>query len=286
MAENFKFNRYYELTVSFNDGRDNITIKPPLNIEFDAIKYDTGATSSAFVKIYNLNKDNQIQLQRNDNEIGKIITVELRVGYDNNNRKSIQTLFKQVVLRGYTYRDGADYITALELNATTNILDNAFVSVTVANQNQQVSFCTTELKKQDILKGYINKRPDTTRNVVTFGNAYDILFQQKAYNEKMYIDDGQVYILKDNQVIGNFVPVVSPETGLIDTPILQNNLINFTMILSPEIRVSRRFNVQSSVNENVNGVYKAIQIQYSGSYYGDNWKQTVTGSLHDTFEVI
>lgn len=286
MAEQYKFNRSYLLTFSFNDSRNDINIEPPLNIEFECTKYDTGSTSSAIIKVYNLNVKNRLHIEKNDTDTSKIIKISLKVGYKNSDSLNLKNLFIQSVLRSYTYRDGADYITIIECNNSTNILDKPLPPTGIKNLNQLINYCADGMKEFGITKGAVNQRINNTRPLVAFGNAYDLLFDQIQKNETFFIDDEQFYILKNNQVVSRFIPIVSADTGLLDTPIMQDSLINFSMLISPEVKLARRFEIISTVNSKVNNVYKCIQIQYSGNYMGDNWIQTVTGTLSNNYEVI
>jgi hypothetical protein len=97
--------------------------------------------------------------------------------------------------------------------------------------------------------------------------------------ETWYIDDEQLYVIKDNEVTSGLKPVVSAATGLISTPTRDSKLVTFETLMNPTVKIGGLASLKSATAPHLDGIYRIETIAYSGDNYGDAWMQTCTGTL-------
>jgi hypothetical protein len=97
--------------------------------------------------------------------------------------------------------------------------------------------------------------------------------------ETWYIDNEQLYVIKDNEVTSGLKPVVSAATGLISTPTRDSKLVTFETLMNPTVKIGGLANLKSSTAPHLDGIYKIETINYRGDNYGDEWSQSCTGTL-------
>lgn len=265
-----RFERDYLLSVVV--GKQIVDIAPPMRITFDAFKSIYGGLNKLTAQIYNMKESNRLILVK-DAEQQKRIPFALQVGY-----KGLLThIFKGTVFKGATKRSGADFITTLEsLDGGFDFL-NSFTSKTVSGKPAAIDAILKDMPNTK--KGKITKQNLTSRPVVLVGNSGKLIQQQLGPNETYYIDDETLYIINKDEVRKTFVPIVSPETGLLNTPERENMRVTFATLMYPEIKIGGKCELKSTTAPHLNGFYRIESIKYSGDYFGTNWMQENTGTL-------
>jgi len=97
--------------------------------------------------------------------------------------------------------------------------------------------------------------------------------------ETWYIDNEQLFVIKDTEVTSGLKPVVSAETGLISTPTRDSSLVTFETLMNPTVKIGGLASLKSATAPHLDGIYRIETISYSGDNYGDAWTQTCTGTL-------
>ena len=93
----------------------------------------------------------------------------------------------------------------------------SFTSKTVKGDNKNV-IETILVDMPNTQKGKITQGKSTIRPKVLVGNSADLIERTLAPDEDFFIDNEQLYIIKKNEVVDEFIPVVNALSGLIDTP--------------------------------------------------------------------
>jgi hypothetical protein len=86
------------------------------------------------------------------------------------------------------------------------------------------------------------------------------------------VQDGEIRISGDGSLDSSEVVVVSPETGLIETPAQTKDGIAFRILMEPRIRPGTILQVDS---EDVKGIYIAQDVTHDGDNWGQNWYTNV-----------
>jgi hypothetical protein len=259
--------RNYRLVIRAAGG--DVTIEPPIKLVFDADKSIRGSVNKINLQIYNLTENKRLSLVK-DAEERKTIPLLLEVGYQD----SMDLIFKGTVHTGANERQGPDIVTTIEaLDGGQDFL-NAYTSKTVKGSREAVNACRADMTRTG--EGAITERPPTTRPKVLVGNSARLIDDMVGPDETWYIDDEQLYIIKDDEVTSRLVPVVSAATGLISTPTRENKEVTFQTLMNPAVKIGQRVKLVSTTAPHLDGVYKINTINYSGDNYGEDWSQTCT----------
>lgn len=221
----FLFDRHVEVTVT-KDGKTGKQFGD-LRVSFEVIKDLGGNANTGKVKIYNLN-DNSIGLIEEDGN--KLI---LEVGYkglavkDANTQEAKKVSLKEIVLTGdiqhvETVRNGPDRITVIEVgdgeNATQqSTLDKSFPAGITKKQIVDELIGT-----MDLVKGAIKEVSDKV-----FNKGYSATGKSKDQLDtildseglQMSVQDGEVQIIEKDGSTDDPAVFLSPENGLLSTPI-------------------------------------------------------------------
>ena len=92
-----------------------------------------------------------------------------------------------------------------------------------------------------------------------------------------FIDLGKVYIIANGGFIPNLnggLTMITPQTGLLDTPEKQNTKLSFPMMFEPRLKVGQQIILQSLETVN-NGSYPVVGLDHVGTI-----SDAVGGDLH------
>ncbi len=263
---NDRFMRDYELIIKTNTG-EAIIIRNPIRIQFDAVKSVDAGLNSCRVRIYNLSKDKRKKLVKDDTDTTNKLEFLLKAGYN-----KIETLFKGFVLECFSEKSGADIV-------TTAVSMDGLVDA-------QGSYTSTTVKKGDAINVILKDMPNTTRARISdrpvvnrakvlVGNSLKLVENNLKDDETYYIDEGKLYIIKQNEVVSDIIPLVNASTGLLNTPTKKKYEVTFNTLLNPSIRIGCQVKLESIYAENLNGTYKVLTITYRGDSSGTDWSQEV-----------
>jgi len=227
-----------------------------------------------------LKESNRLSMVKDAEDGTKRLPVALRVGYEG----ALQLLFKGTVHRGENFREGPDLITELEcLDGGFDYL-NSFTSRTVRDKTKAIEAVLSDMP--NTAKGKLTAQKALLRPRVLVGSPGRLFDQLVDPGETWFIDDEKLYIVKDGEVLSNYIPVVNAETGLLDTPTREQSRVTFSTLLNPALRIARLCKLESQSAPHLNGVYKVDSIGYDGDNYGANWSQTVVGLPAIGYEVL
>lgn len=263
---NQRFMRNYELIIKLNTN-EAIIIKNPIRIQFDSVKSVDGGLNSCRVRIYNLSENKRKKLIKEDTDTNNKIEFLLKAGYN-----KIETLFKGFVLESFSEKSGADIVTTIV--AMDGLVD------------AQGSYTSQTVKKGDAINVILRDMPNTTRAKISerpvvqrakvlVGNSLKLVENNLKDDETYFIDEGKLYIVKENEVISDLVPLVNAETGLLLTPTKKKYEVTFNTLLNPAIKIAGQVKLESLYAPNLNGTYKVLTITYRGDSHGTDWSQEV-----------
>lgn len=266
MLSTSRFGREYELIIKTNTG-EAIVIRNPIRIQFDAVKSVDSGLNSCRVRIYNLSKDKRKKLVKDDTDTKTKLEFLLKAGYN-----KIETLFKGFILESFSEKSGADIVTTIV--SMDGLVD------------AQGSYTSTTVKKGDAInvilkdmpnttRARISERPVVNRAKVLVGNSLKLVENNLKDDETYYIDEGKLYIIKQNEVVSDIIPLVNASMGLLNTPIKKKYEVTLNTLLNPTIRIGCQVKLESIYAENLNGTYKVLTITYRGDSMGTDWSQEV-----------
>ena len=273
---NKRFIRDYELILTLTSG-EVVQIVPEIRVQFEVSKSVRGGLNSCTIKIYNLSDDKRKKLVKDKEDSSVRMPFLFKAGYS-----KLENLFKGTVFEAVSVRTGSDFVTTIKsLDGGFDFI-NSFTSKTVTNNdvgNIIVDMPNTE-------KGKITSKKTLIRPKVLVGNSAKLIEENLEDDETYYIDEEKLYIIKDNEVTSNYIPLVQASTGLLNTPTRKNREVTFNTQLNPTIKIGGLVELKSSTAPYLNGIYKVITIKYTGDNYGSGWGQECICMLSPEYKVI
>ena len=262
-----KFQRNYRLEVETNNPTASPVPLPattlvftlPLTIQFDVVRNVLSSANNSVIRIWNLSENHRNQIRKNINNVGDVRKIRLFGGYGQN----LSMLFSGYILEAFSVREGVDFITEI------TSFDFSFI-----NSNTAQSF-PKETERTEIAKSIAKNLEGTTIGAVgnTFtgtiprgnsysGSAVDLL--RDLSGGGFYIENGKVYLLSQYEVLDSNI-VIDASVGLLNTPMLQDSILRFSMLLEPRLRCSLKISLKSSSEPILNGDYKIVSLTHRGT---------------------
>lgn len=271
-----RFLRDYSLTIGI--GARAVTIAPPFRITFSADKSDDATLNKLTLKIYNLAESKRRLLVRDSDE-GDYFPLDLKVGYQG----KLETIFRGSIDTAGSEREGAEFVTSIECLDGGNDFLKGFVSAAVTTKAAAFDAILGTLP--NTARGKIGANTEIIRPKILVGNSIAVTQEMLEPDQRWFIDDERLNILRGDEVVSSFAPVISAETGLLNTPKADKKEVTVSTMLNPAVKVGGLFRLISVTAPHLNGIYKASVITYSGDYDGNDWMQAITGEIAANYTV-
>lgn len=257
-----KYGRNYRLLVEKTDG-DFLIIELPFSIEFSVSRSSLGSMNVCQIRIYNLSPKNRQELRYDWSNYTRKKRVKLTAGYGDN----LQLIFLGIVDQGYSYREGVDFVTTIEAQdggacaGNSDIPANA--GVFPAKTPMQTVYKTlmkylTFTDFGGIGDSFIydkNKQLILLQRSKSFtGNVVRNLTQLSG--NAFFIDNGKSYVYKNEEFkkVQGDVPIISKETGLLNTPLIEIHTVTIDMMFEPSLFVGQLIRLKSQSTSYINNI--------------------------------
>lgn len=253
-----------------------------LHIVFNVQKTYLQDLQYSIIQVYNVNRDTESFILR------KGTTVIIEAGYEGSNYGEI---FQGDIIQAMGYREnGTDFVLKIVAADSDRFLNEGFVSNNIERgmtQRQAAESLATKATvptKINTISADLNKNT-LPRGKVFFGMAKDYLGQiAKTSNATLYMNNGQVNILKVGDPPDGSIIKLTPASGLIGQ-VQQTELgIKGKALLIPQIRVNKSIQVENQYIQerqlamgslqtllDAQGVYRIAKTTYSGDNRGNDW---------------
>ena len=260
-----KFGRNFRITIDPKDGGAPIIVTMPFTIRFWIQRSATSDTNPLSLDIYNLSAANRSRLYQDawNQDTNAIKTIVVEMGYS-----TLYRVFSGVIHEMNSSREGVDIVTRIEAydNGSDIATTKTFQTL---ESGQSIAAILGFLIGQfpNLTQGAIGNFPQIMQRPVTLnGSTWDLL---KTYsNNKVYIDNGKIYVLNDNEVVGAQTYTVNSDTGLLETPRRAEGTLSISMLLETGIDLFTQVKLESSINKLYNETYKVIGIRHEGTISG------------------
>lgn len=256
-------------------------LKHEMKISFNVTKGISSSANTADIDIYNLTESHR-------NAIGKELDeVTLEAGYaPPTGGSNVGIIFKGNIRDVSHKRSGEDIITSISCGDGDKALRKGVINKSYPKNTPVktvVEDIYKELEKEGVKRGEWkfpdDMEPNFKRPYAACGSCAREL-NTIGRGKKFYwnIQNGTMEIIPGDGFIGQ-VAVISPETGMIDTPTITDNGVRVSTLLNPEIRPNHRVKVESSVIEMnaANGIYRVTECTFSGDNRDGDFRVDVTG---------
>lgn len=240
-------------------------------IRFKCEKTIDSTPNKATVSIYNLNPDSRSAVERE----GSILT--LQAGYGD----SVETVFEGNIAKGVTVKDGADYITEIEIGDGLSAFQNSTLDQSFKPGTQVRDVVRTLTQAFGVSQGEQRPIPTQVLNngIVVSGPVRDSLTKiLDRLGLKWSIQNNQLQILDDGGSTDEEVILLSPNSGMVGIPKKREQGIECVSLLRPSINPGRRFKLESKF---VNGIYIAEKVTHEGDSHSGNFLSSIEAKDND-----
>lgn len=256
-----KFNKTYRFQIETNDGGD-LAIELPFSVNFSIERNLLNSANNAIFNFYNLNETTRLRMAKDVRDLGNQREILFLAGYDNN----LSSAFTGNVSRCFSERVGSDFVTTVEC------YDGGFA---YANADVKGEYRAGTSRKA-IIQDIINKMKPFGVEVGAIGDFQGKIERGNSYSGNAmsilsgitggasFIDDGKLYVLKDNEVTEGNLRVIDDNAGLIGTPIRDETVLTFEMLFEPQLLIGQRITLNSSTAKNYNQEYKVQAFEHAG----------------------
>lgn len=263
------------------------TFQSPLTLEANITRAAFNSLADGVFRIYNLNEATRKDIYQDWYNLtdGSYRQIKIFAGYRSwttvygppnpaglTNLKALPQIFQGNITKAYSQREGSNWVT------TIHAWDGGFA--TVQGDANSSSMAGVTLAEQfatliaamgsTVSVGFIDPTLTTVslRGVSLVGSPWNKITQlANSIYASAFIDLEKVYIVANGNVIPNIVgglSIISPATGLLDTPMKQNTQVSFDMIFEPRLKVGQQIILQSIETVN-NGTYTVVGIDHTGT---------------------
>lgn len=279
MNDNAQWMRKWSLIVG--DEKDGLDISE-LHCDFSIEKTDASSPNTAEFTIFNPSPET---IDKIKTAFTKII---VNAGYDSN----FGLIFTGNIKGAFYGKKGTDsYVTI-----TAGDGDREY-NYTVINKT--IAAGSTPAERNNVLVGAMGMKTNYSselrkdalpRGRVFYGRPADLLSEQSKTQDAIWsIQDGEVQILKRNELLPNEAVLLTGQTGLIGRPERTEDGIEGECLLNPLLRIGAVVKLENSnfnesvikenkdtkektqANMNTDGLYRLISITHSGNNYGGEW---------------
>lgn len=298
-----KFIPTYNLSVEGNPdlvsigADDNVAppvtlqIGPPYTVEFEINRASMSSSQTATFRLFNLAKQTRDQIQKDWFTTADIRALQFSAGYVGD---ALSLVFNGTVKQATSRRSGVNVITEIQGWDGASAMANGYSLLSVIGG----------ILRSDIIKKLANDLPGTgtapiigafnertKRGSVYAGNTWNYILQLS--DGLAIIDNNQLKALNQNEVIQAEIPVITSDTGMLESPVRAGAMIKVPILFEPRLTVCQIVELRSSVNPIFNGVYKVMGFTHRGiispSVDGDRTTEVILwdgGAKLGNFKVV
>lgn len=249
-----------------------------VRISFDIIKNNAVQANKAKIRIYNLSKESRRFL--NENDFPGKIQLTLEVGYI---KTGLKVLFIGDVERSSYKRTGPDWITEIEckdgLQAIQEVkLDKSYAGDATVNIQTVVQDIYKELKDKarvnvDTIKAHLAEKVDSEK--LDWGLNIQGLAMKSL--ETLLAKQGKETSIQNNALAiaepkdKTRAITISPETGMIGSPVTREKGIEFKALINPILQPSGETNSIFLLSEGFNSIYRVRSLKFKGDTHDNPW---------------
>jgi hypothetical protein len=276
----YLFGRRCRIIVSDDNG-SGIDITN-LHITFNVVKTYLMDMQYSIINIYNVNRDTESFVIRQ----GSIVTIE--AGYEGANFSEI---FTGDIIQSFGFNEnGVDFVLRIIAVDSDRFLNEGFINFSMEKgitQRQALENIAAKAAVPSQINNISDGLSKSTlpRGKVFFGMAKDYMQQiAKSSNATLYMDNGQVNIIKATDPPDDRIFKLTPKSGLIGVPQQTEMGIKGKALLIPQIRVNRSIQIDNEYIQerqlavgtlqtmlDSQGVYRIAKTTYIGDTRGNDW---------------
>jgi hypothetical protein len=283
-----KFGRNYRLTIYPRSGGDPILITMPTTIKISLERSWSSKQNPLELQIFNLSEAHRNSIYQdwfdygtpsnaNDAATGiplNGINIILEAGYG-----SLYRVFEGLIWKASSAREGVNIVTRISAFSNSSAIATTRTFQTMQSGQTLGQILQTLIGQFPNLPAgnELNYSTIFNRPVVLNGFTWNLLKQYS--NANVYIDNGKIYVLRDNEALNSIVNI-NDDTGILETPRRWPGSLFVTTLFEPSVNVGGQIKLQSKIQPSYNGTYAVRGIRHDGTI-----SAAVCGKLTTVFEL-
>lgn len=267
------YNRDYSLQAIDIDTGEKRTFTG-LRIAFDFTNTYRGVPNSGTITIYNTSPEGREILEKNRN------AVVLRAGYVGN----VEDVLGGAILKSITVKDGAEYTTEIEIGDAVFALAETHLNKVFDKNTKEIEIIDAALNALKEKGVDLNMDFDSSAFQTPIPRAITLSMPAKEVLNTYIGKRDFTWSVQNNELrifkldVGNSKNIykLTPETGLIGSPVKAFNHISFKTLLLPNLKVGDKVLIESP---NTNARYAIMSMDGKGDTHGDSWGYNCEGLL-------
>ncbi len=245
---------------------------------FQVEKTSESFPNTAKISIYNLAESSRALVRATDP------FVMLEVGYGGD----LSILYVGDISRAYISRQGPDWVTTAECGDGLNAIRRVSVDKSYAAGTDYKTIIR-DVAKTLVDEGKVAlgsllgiESKIARRGDVVSGASKDEL-DRLTENQGLEwsIQNNTLQVNPKDQALADDAILLTPETGLVDVPVLRDTKyektgVEFQCLIVPKIAPGRLVRIRCEQNKTVNGFYKVESVNFSGDTHGQAWNANGT----------
>lgn len=265
-----KFQRNFSLiigpTTTFEGAILDPTVKVvqlPFTVEFSVERNSLAGLNTATFRVYNLNETTRNKVHLAPYQLTLYRRVAMYAGYGS----QLSAIFRGSIKQAWTVREGNNMVTTIEAYDGGFAVQNSQTNTQVPEGTSISDILTTvlgNLNPYGVTIGAIGNYNATVARANAFSD-YSSNLASTFSNGGFFIDLEKAYCLQDSECIRGTVSEISSASGLLGTPVVEGNYINFDILFEPRLIIGQIVNLQSQTRKEFNGLYKVMNIKHNGT---------------------
>ena len=247
--------------------KGNLGVKiTKLRITFVIGKTSDSNANTSKIKVYNLNERSRTILEQG----GDLVAI-LEAGYTGT---GLEVLFKGEIDKSQFGRVGPDWVTTIFVKDGSTAITKTHFEKSYAGPVDLKAIAediTRTLRNEAdiIVKDLKNLSSDIVQNGFSANGLASRILDNIVEKQGLEwsIQNGELQIIAPDSSDDEAI-VLTPETGLIGSPVKREDGVEFRALLQPKVKPGGAVKIES---RNLNGLFRIRQAQFKGDTHGTPW---------------
>lgn len=261
-----KWNRKFTLTIEGIDGQ-TVQITNPFTLEFSINRQMLASSNTGSFRVLNLSPDRRAIIYKDAYSTEVFRKLIVAAGYDEGQSVIFNGNVKEC--KSYRQEGSANVVTEIDGFDSGWAAANAFSSFSVpafSTQQYAIKLLANDLTKTGrVSLGGISSGFNALyqKGKSFFGNTIQLLRDETK--GRVFIDNGKMYCLFDNETVDSDIILISAATGMLGSPRRTETGLVVQSLFEPRLKVGGLVEIISEVNPKFNGQYRVSGFSHHGT---------------------
>ena len=257
-----KFERGFKKSGQYYP-QEEIYVSYPFTLHLNIERGVYASANTGVFQIYNLSREVQARLWKDQTDQTRYITMWLYAGYGD----VLPLIFVGDVQYCYSYKEGGSTEYVTEINACDGLyfMQYGYSNLTINGGIGLSPLLKTLIDENPFVKlGYVTPTiPKFQKSQTFIGQTMELLRREFA-NHDVFVDNGLLNVLAENEIIPTSLPIIYADSGLLGSPKRSGLYLEFQMLFEPALSIAQGVSIVSDSLQFINQTYRLIGLRHSG----------------------